>query len=393
VTAPASLREDLHATLRRQRERCPVRRAGPGTGPGWWYLTRYADVRRVLRDPAAGRELGRLPGHLAARHYQPPDPLAGLRRNALNLDPPDHTRLRALLAPAFSSRATAAAGAHVAGVVGSLLDGLAAAPGPADLIRDLALPLQMLVVARVVGLPGDATARLRAWSDAIRDPADPPAGQRAGLELAAYLSELADGWDPREAGRPLSALVQARRSGLVSQDELVASLIQLLLGGDETTVSLIGNAAYELLRHPAELARLRDRPELAGPALDEVLRFNGPVGHSRPLYALADLVIGGTVIPRGDVVVPVLLAANRDPEVFPDPDVFDIGRNPNPHLGFGHGPHFCLGAPLARLQAQEAVGRLVRRFPRLALAADPDGLEWLPGLAIHGLRRLPVLLS
>lgn len=167
----------------------------------------------------------------------------------------------------------------------------------------------------------------------------------------------------------------------------------MLLGGDETTVNLVGNAVLELLRHPDQLARLRARPELTGSAVEEAARFNGPVGHSRPLYALADVAIGGTTIPRGDVVVPVLLAANRDPAVFPDPDVFDISRSPNPHLGFGHGIHFCLGAALARRQATEAIGALVRRFPRLALAVDPDELEWTQGLAVHGVRQLPVLLS
>jgi cytochrome P450 len=356
---------------------------------------RYADVRRVLRDPDIGRQLDRLPSHLATRHHQPDDPLAGLRRNVFNLDPPDHTRLRGLLVPAFSVRAAAAAERHVRQAVDELVSDLGAAEGATDLIKALALPLQVLVVARVTGLPLGDRARLRAWSDAIADAdgQDPERGRRAGLEFAAYLNEVIDGWNPRAPASLLSRLIQAEQSGLISRAELVSSVIQVLLGGDETTVNLIGNAVLELLRHPGQLALLRARPELIHSAVEEAARFNGPVGHSRPMYALADMAIGGTVIPRGDIVVPVLLAANRDPAAFPDPDVFDISRSPNPHLGFGHGIHFCLGAALARLQAREAIGTLVRRFPRLALAVDPDEIDWTPGLAVHGVRHLPVLLS
>ncbi|GAB3894471.1 hypothetical protein GCM10027612_45810 [Microbispora bryophytorum subsp. camponoti] len=174
--------------------------------------------------------------------------------------------------------------------------------------------------------------------------------------------------------------------------ELISSVFQLLLAGDETTVNLIGNGVLELLRHPRELERLRVRPELIGSMVEEALRYNGPVGHSRPLYALAGVEIGGSVIPRGDIVVPVLLAANRDPAVFPRPDVFDIGRSPNRHLGFGHGAHFCLGAALARMLAAAAIGALLRGFPEIALAVDPADLEWTPDLFLHGVRRLPLRL-
>jgi cytochrome P450 len=170
-------------------------------------------------------------------------------------------------------------------------------------------------------------------------------------------------------------------------------VFQLLLAGDETTVNLIGNAVLELLRHPDQLARLRERPALLDSAIEEVIRFNGPVGHTRPVYALTDVEIGGVVVPRGDTVVPVLLAANRDPAVFAEPDAFDLTRSPNRHLGFGHGIHFCLGAALARLQARAAVGALVQRFPRLALAVDPAELEWTPELFLHGVRHLPVSLG
>ena len=367
------------------------RRIDSESGRVFWYLTGYDDVRYALRDPDIGRQLDRLPSELAARHRScDADPLANLRRNVFNLDPPDHTRLRRLIAPAFGARQVAAMERHISKVVGELIDDLAAAGDEADLIKALALPLPVLVVAELIGFPLGDVSRIRWCSDELTRSQDPARVRRAGLEFIGYLDETIDGRPIGAVDDLLSRLIRAEARGGISHPELLSTVFQLLLAGDETTVNLIGNAVLELLRHPGQLARLRERPELIDSAVEEVLRYNGPVGHSRPLYALADVKIGGSLISRGDVVVPVLLAANRDPAVFNDPDIFDIGRSPNQHLGFGHGIHFCLGAALARLQARAAVGSLVRRFPRLALAVDPGELEWTPGLFLRGVRRLPV---
>ncbi|MBT2226704.1 cytochrome P450 [Nonomuraea sp. NEAU-A123] len=385
-------RRDPHPLFHRMRERAPVyRQASPAAGHASWYLTRYADVQRALHDPGLGRQLDRLPDELAAVHRRwENDPLAMVRRNMFNLDPPDHTRLRRLMAPAFGPRTVAALERRVHQVVGELVDGVAAAGDGVDLIEALALPLPILIVAELVGFPIDDRARLRGWSDDMLRSRDAALVRRAGIGFVAYVNEKLD---ERRAQPGEDLLSQLVRSTEISHAELVSSVFQLLLAGDETTVNLIGNGVLELLRHPDQLQRLRARPRLIDSAVEEVLRFNGPVGHSRPLYALTDLDIGETVIPRGDIVVPVLLAANRDPAVFHQPDVFDIGRTPNRHLGFGHGIHFCLGAALARLQARAAIGALVRRFPGLALAVDPAGLEWTPDLFLHGVRRLPLLLG
>jgi cytochrome P450 len=385
-------RRDPHPLFHRMRERAPVyRQASPATGHASWYLTRYADVQRALHDPGLGRQLDRLPDELAAFHRRwENDPLAMVRRNMFNLDPPDHTRLRRLLAPAFGPRTVAALERRVHQVVGELVDGVAASGDGVDLIEALALPLPILIVAELVGFPIDDRARLRAWSDDMLRSRNAALVRRAGIGFVAYVNEKLD---ERRAHPGADLLSQLVRSTEISHAELVSSVFQLLLAGDETTVNLIGNGVLELLRHPDQLERLRARPQLIDSAVEEVLRFNGPVGHSRPLYALTDLDIGETVIPRGDIVVPVLLAANRDPAVFHQPDVFDIGRTPNRHLGFGHGIHFCLGAALARVQAQAAIGALVRRFPGLALAVDPADLEWTPDLFLHGVRRLPLLLG
>ncbi|MFI6323634.1 cytochrome P450 [Nonomuraea sp. NPDC050556] len=369
---------DPHALFHRMREQAPVHRQGRG----FWYLTRYDDVQRALLDPDVGRQLDRLPPELAARHRHG-DPLAMVRRNVFNLDPPDHTRLRRLLAPAFGPRTVAVLDRRIHEVVGELVGGLS---GEADGIADLALPLPLLIVADLLGFPAADGARLRAWSDAMLRSGNPARVRASGMEFLAYVEERL-----KEPGDGLLArLVKAED---ISHHEVVSSAFQLLFAGDETTVNLIGNAVLELLRHPGQLRRLRERPELIDSAVEEVIRFNGPVGHSRPLYALADVRFGATVVPRGDVVVPVLLAANRDPAVFPSPDVFDIARSPNRHLGFGHGIHFCLGAALARLQARAAVGALVRRFPGLSLAVDPGELEWTPDLFLHGVRSLPLRLG
>jgi cytochrome P450 len=249
------------------------------------------------------------------------------------------------------------------------------------------------VVASLIGFPLGFSERLRGWSDAIATGQDADAARRAGLEFTACVEEIIAGWACGTPDTLLSQLVAAERSGQISREELLSAVFQVLLAGDETTVGLIGNGVLELLRHPEQLALLRARPELIDSAVEEMLRYDGPVGHSRPLYALTDVEIGDTVIPQGDVVVPILLAANRDPAVFPDPDRFDITRAPNPHLGLGHGPHFCVGAALARLQARAAIGTLVRRCPRLTLAVDPAGLDWTPGLFLHTVRQLPVLLG
>ncbi|WP_157248692.1 cytochrome P450 family protein [Nonomuraea typhae] len=383
---------DPYPGLRRLRERAPVyRHVSRTTGRSYWYLTTYDDVQRVLLDPGLGRELDRLPAELAAAHRRGEhDPLAMLRRNVFNLDPPDHTRLRRLLAPAFGARTVAALDLRIREVAGELADGLT---GDVDLIEALALPLPILVVAELLGLPAADRPRLRRWSDVMLRSGDPVLVRAAGMEFAAYVEERIAERRASPGDDLLSRLVRAEPSGAIDRDELVSSVFQLLMAGDETTVNLIGNGVLELLRHPGQLARLRARPQLIDTAIEEMVRFNGPVGHSRMVYAMSEVTIGATTIPQGDVVVPVLLAANRDPAAFPRPDDFDIGRTPNRHLGFGHGLHFCLGAALARSQARAAIGTLVHRFPEMSLAIDPADLEWTPELFLHGVRRLPLTLK
>ncbi|MFI0419180.1 cytochrome P450 [Spongiactinospora sp. 9N601] len=378
---------DPHAYFHRMREREPVDRRVDASGRAFWYLTRYADVRRALQAPELGRQLDRLPAELAEAHRRwEHDTLPMFRRNVFNLDPPDHTRLRRLLAPAFSARSMAALSRRVDECVDELVTAMT---GECDLIKALALPLPILIMAELIGFPAEDRGRLRAWSDAMLSE-DVPAARRAGMEFLGHVNRRIE---DRRADPGDDLLSQLTGSTELSRAELVSSVFQMLFAGDETTVGLIGIAMLELLRHPVQLARLRADPGLLDSAIEEVLRFNGPVGHARPLYALSDIRFGDKVIPRGDVVVPLLLAAGRDPGAFPDPDVFDIGRSPNRHLGLGHGAHFCLGAALARMQARAALGALLARFDRITLAVAPEAVEWAPGLLVRGLRGLPLRLS
>lgn len=384
-------RRNPHPLLHRMRSQAPVYCHVGQNGIRAWYLTRYHDVQQALRAEEIGRQLDRLPPELAARYQGFVDPLAMVRHNVFNFDPPDHTRLRRLIAPAFGARTVAKIAQQVDQVVEELVDRMATTDGEVDVIRELALPLPSLVVAELVGFPSADRGRLRWWSDemlrggAVRM-------RQAGMDFLGYLEEKLGERRADPGDDLLSRLLEAEAGGQLSHPELVSSVFQLLFAGDETTVNLIGNAVLELLRHPDQLDRLRQRPELIDTAVEEAIRFNGPVGHSRELYAMTDVQLADHTIPRGDVVVPVLLAANRDPAVFADPDVLDIGRNPNHHLGFGYGIHFCLGAALARLQARAAIGTLVQRFPGLALAVEPAELEWTPSLFLHGVLRLPVRL-
>lgn len=387
-------RADPHALYHRMRAEAPVYRASaPVTGNDVWFLTRYADVQRALRHPDLGREADRLPPELAAR-YQPDADITMIRRHILNLDPPDHTRLRRLMTPAFGARTISALEPRIAQITTELVAAMAAAGEETDLIEALALPLPVTVIAELLGIPIDDRAHFRELAEGIVRPTGGEHLRSSGRAFATYISERVEERRARPGEDLLSQLIEAEDAGeRLSYRELISAVFLLLLAGHETTVNLIGNGTLELLRHPGQLARLRAQPGLIGSAVEEILRFNGPVEHSRELFALADVALGGAVIPRGAVVVPLLLAANRDPAVFDAPDVFDIGRHPNRHLGFGHGIHFCLGAPLARMEGRIAIDALVRAFGGLALAADPARLEWTPDLFLRGLRRLPVRLS
>ena len=368
---------------------------------GAWLLTRYDDVVATLRDHKRFTSLGRLTKTMQPALEEPLwesiQPLvAHYSRGLINVDPPDHTRMRTLVHQAFTPRRIARLRDHVQDIVDSLLDRVHQG-GKMDLVRDLAYPLPVTVIAELMGVPAADHDLLKAWSgDIVRfmATARPDAevlmlSQDALLALRDYFRGIltARRHDPRED--LISALVAAEEAGdRLSEEELLSTLVTILIGGHETTTSLIASGTLLLLTHPEERRRLEAEPQLLDSAVEEFLRYEGPFQRNRRL-ATEDVTIGGHEIAEGELVMQLLGAANRDPAHFPDPDGLDVGRNPNRHVAFGYGVHFCLGASLARLEAPIALETLFRRLPGLELAVEPEALAW-ENTVFRGLRALPV---
>jgi cytochrome P450 len=377
---------DPYPYYRRLRDEDPVHQSPMG----FWVLTRYDDVAGMLRDPRFGRKgFERI---LAARFGD-----AGFDLSMLFRDPPDHTRLRTLVSKAFTPRVVEQMREHIQEIVAGVLARLAPA-GAMDLVADFAYPLPVAVICEMLGVPGAERERFRDWTlhiarslDAIALPTEPDVVERglaARHALADYFRGLIAERRREPRGDLLSELIAAEEQGdRLSEGELMATILLLFVAGHETTVNLIGNGTLALLRHPGELRRLREDPSLLPAAVEELLRYDGPAQRTGRICS-AEVEIGGRSIPENSVVLGIIGAANRDPAVFSDPDRLDVGRAENRHLAFGWGIHFCLGASLARLEAQIALGTLLRRLPRLALATATP--EWRPASALRGLQALPV---
>lgn len=360
---------------------------------GFWVLTRYPDVMAMLRDPRLIKEP--IAAFVAARFGMAVPP--GLGLSMLDRDPPDHTRLRGLVSKAFTPRALERLRPEIQQIVDGLLDEVEAR-GSMDLVEEFAYPLPVRVICEMLGVPVKDHERFKAWGldiarglDAIMLPPDSEVGQRSvsgRRALADYFRELIA---ERRAGPRddmLSALIAAEEAGdKLNEEELLATCILLLVAGHETTVNLIGNGTLALLRHPDQLRKLRERPGLIGTAVEELLRFDGPVQRTARIPS-EDITIGGQTIGKGEMVMPFLGAADRDPTQFPDPDRLDITRADNRHIAFGMGIHFCLGAPLARMEGQIAINTLLARLPKLALATDRP--QFRQSLTLRGLQALPL---
>jgi cytochrome P450 len=367
-------------------------------GPGVWLLTRYADVHGVLRDarfsvermraPIVRDNLDRLPEFLRQS-------VQGLR-SMLIMDPPDHTRVRKLVNKAFTPKRIAALRGHIEEIARELVDA-ALAKRRFDLIHDVAEPLPAVVIAELLGVPPGDHRQFREWSSALIAGIASPATEArsaavaAGRSLFGYLAEIiaARRREPRDD--LISAMIHAQEErDALSDAELLATSNLLLLAGHETTTNLIGNGTLALLRDRDAWRRLCAEPGLLPSAVEELLRFDGPV-QATLRVALEDVAIDGHTIPEGALVLVSIGAANHDPAVFEGPDRLDLARDPNPHLAFGFGTHFCLGAPLARLEATLAFEALTRRLPGLALVHDEP--EYRPNPVLRGLRRLEVSAS
>ncbi|HEX5616627.1 MAG TPA: cytochrome P450 [Acidimicrobiia bacterium] len=395
--------DDPYAQYRAVRAADPVHLSPIGV----WALFRYEDVQRVLRDPRLSVEERHARESIAPPTTPEMQALVERRRergsrSMLNLDPPDHHRLRRLVQKVFTPRMVESLRPRVHELVDELLTSALARDGRSfDVIEDLAFPLPFVVISEMMGIPeGRDRFELRAWSGALVRTFDPVitpdevmAAMDAGEHMGAYLAEVIEWKRDHPADDLLSALIAAEDEGdRLTEDELIDQVALLFIAGHETTVNLVGNGTLALLRHREQLELLRGDAALVPNAIEELLRYDSPVQMSRRV-TLADLEIGEHVIPAGHFVMTCLGAANHDPEVFgPDADDLDLRRsNAHQHVSFGGGVHHCLGSALARLEGQVAIGELVARFPELALATD--SVQWNGRIVLRGLATLPVTVS
>ena len=364
-----------------------------------WFLSRYTDVLEGLRHPALSSDLAkrRTPVERITSRWAPRI-LMTLQNSMVTSDDPHHRRLRELVHLAFTPRTTERMTQRIGDVARQLLD-RASARRQVDLIADFALPLPITVISEMLGVPDEEHDRFRRWSAGfleIGSKVNPLAMLTqvpSGMRLMRYFDRLIALRRKAPGDDLISALVQAEANGeRLSEREILTMIFLLLLAGHETTVNLIGSGVMALMEHPGELRKLQSHPEHMGTAIEELLRFCNPVEHGNIRITLADVELGGHRIPKGSVVVLLLSSANRDESVFDDPDRLDITRDPNRHLAFGFGIHYCLGAPLARLEGQIAIHQLVTRFPNMRLAVAPERLRWRTAIAARGVERLPVQL-
>jgi cytochrome P450 len=371
----------------------PVHRITLPGGEPAWLITGYQQARQALHDPRIVKREST--GAVLARGVLPAEVITATSRHMLNSNGADHTRLRRLVTAAFTRRRIQQLAPRIQQITDELLDTMADAVA-VELIEAFAYPLPITVICELCGVPPQ---RRRLFHDlssvtAAREAYDDPtAFVAASTAMVSFLHELVAAKRADPTDDLLSSLIAVRDGAdQLSDDELTSMAWLLLVAGHETTVNLIGNGVYALLTHPEQLTLLRAQPQRLSTAIEELLRFNGPVQVATPRRTTEPVTIGGITIPAGEIVIPALLAANRDPACTTQPHTLDITRTDNPHLAFGHGIHHCLGAPLARLEARIALGSLLARFPQLQLAAPPDHLTWRPGMILHRLDALPVIL-
>ncbi|MGW2540493.1 cytochrome P450 [Kitasatospora sp. NPDC001574] len=356
-------------------------------GDGAWLATRYEDVRTVLADPrfslaaAMGRDQPRM------------RPVARTGAGLFSTEPPDHTRLRSLVAREFSARRVERLRARARELADELIDGMIAAGHPADLVEDFAIPMPTTIICEVLGIPAKDHRMLWSWAETVLSAVTP--GEVLAVEGQAFIDYMAGVLElrGREPGDDLlTVLVRAcREQRLIGEEELLSIACDLLIAGFVSTTNQIGNFFYQLLVKPEEMRRLREQPELIPRAVEELMRYVPLLtGFSLPRYATADVELGGVTVRAGEAVMIATAAANRDPEVFEEPERLVLDRPGNPHIGFGHGVHYCIGAHLARLELQVAIERVLARLPGLRPAVPERELRWKEDAMVNGLQALPI---
>jgi cytochrome P450 PksS len=381
-------------------------RREPRMTPVFWWLagsevypvTRYSDVSRVLKEELFVNDKATV--HPSSGLWMP-KLLRALQDNMVRFDGTKHRRLRNLVQKAFTPNRVETLSARIRALVDRMLDRMeeGARRGPVDLISGLALPLPLTVISEMMGLDEGEQRSLDRWMAGLMDLDSGKiltllGAVPRGALMMRFFTRLIEQRRRDRRDDMISALIAAEEEGdKLSADELLNMVFLLLLAGHETTVNLLGNSVIALLDHPEQLERLRAEPALIDSAVEELLRFTNPVQSPAPRYLTAETELGGNRLPRGAAVLPIIASANHDETVFLNPDALDLGRTPNKHLAFGHGVHYCVGAPLARLEAKHALSGLVERFSEIALATPRDQLKWRRSFSLRGVEELPLRLG
>jgi cytochrome P450 PksS len=390
----AEFKADPFPFFARLRASDPVYRTTLPDKTAVWLLTRYDDVTALLRDErfTKNRRSALTTEQLRKLPWMPPI-FRPLERNMLDVDPPDHTRLRSLVHKAFTPSLVEQMRSRTQAIADELLNRVVS-KGEMDLIKHFALPLPMTIITEILGVPTKDHDKFHRWSQAVVSLSSPNPTLRVLPGVWKFIRYLRQFFKLRRRDPQndlVTALIKAEEAGdKLNEDELLAMVFLLLIAGHETTVNLIGNGTLALLENPNQMKKLQDQPSLVKSAVEELLRYTSPVLTTTERYAREDATIHGVTIPRGEMTLGVLGSANRDETVFDNPTELQITREPNRHLSFGQGIHFCLGAPLARMEAQIAFTTLFRRLPDLRMRNAPHSLRWRPSIFLRGLVSLPV---
>ncbi|WP_327329999.1 MULTISPECIES: cytochrome P450 [unclassified Streptomyces] len=380
--------QDPYPTYAAMRSACPVQAVPSVSGGRLSYLvTGYAEAREALADARLSKDTAAFfAGKESKRRLHP-----AVAHNMLSSDPPEHTRLRKLVTKAFTTGAVAELRPFITRVTDDLLDQCPVGK-PFDFVTGLAVPLPVIVICELLGVPEQDRPDIRRWSGELFAAGQPEVIDAASHSLVDYMTDLIAAKRRHPGSSLLDRLISAHDGDdQLSEEELVSLAVLLLVAGHETTTNFLGNATLSLLQHPAELDRLRQNPADIPTVLNELLRFDSPVSTATFRYTTEAITLGGTDIPAGAPVLVALGAANRDPERFPSPDQLNANRDAAGHLAFGHGIHRCVGAPLAKAEAEIALRAVLTRFPGLRLAVPPDQLQWRHARLVRGLTSLPVL--
>jgi cytochrome P450 len=391
-----SLRADPYPTYARLRTQAPITIGRARLFGTVWLVARYDDVLSGLKHPALSSDLNKRRNGRGRLKGWAPGLLATLQETMVTTDDPDHRRLRDLVHLAFSPRRVEQMTRRIEEITSGLLDH-AARKRRIDLIADVALPLPLTIISEMLGVPDDQRLNFHSWSAGFLEigagasPLKMLTQIPNGIRLKRFFEKLIARRRTDPQDDLISALVRAEANGdCLTEREVLSMIFLLLLAGHETTVNLIGNGMLALIEHPDQMRKLREHPGLIETAVEELLRYCNPVEHGNVRLALEDLELGGHRIPKDSIVVLLLASANRDASVFDEPDRLEIERNPNRHLGFGFGVHYCIGAQLARIEGRIAIQQLVLRFPDMRLAVPRAQLRWGDTLAVRGLERLPI---